>query len=179
MGSMVTRPLFTPEKFDLPGGAATIRAIRPDDAPRLQAFVGRLSPDSIYFRFMTSLRELSDEAAAQLVNVDYRQRMALLATLPDGDDEIVIGVARYGARPTAPDRAEVAIVVEDRYQRNGLGRFLMRRLAEYARQHGIRALTATLSANNVRVKEFIKHLSLPVKVVAAEHGELDVEVQLD
>ncbi len=175
---MDTRPLYAPEQYDLPDGPATIRAIRPEDAPRLQAFVQRLSPESVYYRFLVSVKELSDAEAAQLANVDYRQRMALVATLPEGDGERVIGVARYAARPEAPDRAEVAIVVEDRYQRRGLGRYLVIQLATYARRHGIRVLTATLNANNTPIKQFIKRIGLPTRVVAVEGGELDVEVDV-
>ena len=43
------------------GGTAHLRPIRPDDADRLRRFHSRLSDETIYFRFFSLYRELSDE----------------------------------------------------------------------------------------------------------------------
>ncbi len=146
------------------GALTTIRAIQPDDALRLQAFHTRLSPESIYFRYHGVHPVLRPEEARWLSEVDYRTRMALVATREEGGEEHIIGVARYSViGPGAPDRAEVAIVVEDRYQGKGLGTLLVERLAAYARAHGIREFVAEVSAENDRMMRFIRHIGLPVE----------------
>jgi GNAT superfamily N-acetyltransferase len=174
---MTPEPVFTPLHFELADGTVTtIRTVHLDDAPRLQAFVSRLSPESIYFRFLTTLKGLSDAEAAHLVDLDYADRMALAATITLDADELVIAVARYARQVAAPDRAECAIVVEDRYQGQGLARFLIKQLAHYARQHGIRTFTGTINGSNQRMKHFLQNTGLPTRLVAGSHGELEVEV---
>src|SRR5689334_13280322 len=106
------------------GGTVHLRPIRPDDAPRLQAFHGRLSRDSIFMRFFSPLPVLTDQRAAYFTTIDYDRRMAIVATQPVGDDEQIIGVGRYDRVDDefAPDvRAEFALIVEDQVQHLGIG----------------------------------------------------------
>ncbi len=161
------------------GTTVTIRPIRPDDAPRLQALFYRLSPESIALRFLGQLKELPYEQARQLANVDYRERMALVATRQQDGEERIIAVARYAVDPTArPDVAEAAIVVEDVYQKRGLGTLLLIRLVAYARTHGIRAFTATVHQDNIQIMRFVRHSGLPAES-KLEAGVWDILVKLD
>jgi acetyltransferase len=161
------------------GTTATIRPIHPDDAPRLQALFHRLSPESIALRFLGQPKELPYEQAKQLANVDYRKRMALVATRQHGDEEHIIAVARYAVDPTGqPDVAEAAIVVEDQYQKRGLGTLLLLRLVAYARTHGIRAFRATVRQDNIQIMRFMRRSGLPAKSTL-EAGVWDVVVQLE
>ena len=158
---------YSPETVTLRDGTTvTIRAIRPDDPPRLQALFGRLSAESIYLRFLEQRRSLSDREAERLAAVDYHQQMAIVATREDEllGEELVIGVARYAAidSPTR-DSAEAAIVVEDAYQGRGLGKLLADRLAAYARARGIHTFVAEVSVDNARMMSFIRRAGLPVK----------------
>ncbi|MEJ2207828.1 MAG: GNAT family N-acetyltransferase [Anaerolineae bacterium] len=162
------------------GSRVTLRAIRPDDAPRLQALFGRLSPESIFFRFLGQPRELSDREARRLAAVDYEAQMAWVA-VPEAapadevPEEQIIGVARYarlqaGAGPEPQSVAgpleavaEAAVVVEDRWQRLGLGTMLLQALADYARDHGIDAFQATVHQTNTRILRFIRRSGLPTQ----------------
>ena len=107
------RSSFATETVTLRDGTQVVlRAIRPDDAPRLQALHKRLSPESVFLRFLDQRKALTDQDAQRWATVDYRTHMAIVAALPDGDDERLIGVARYAAiDPAKPDTAEAAIVV--------------------------------------------------------------------
>ena len=154
-----------PETVTLRGGTTvTIRPIRADDAPRLQAFHARLSPETIYLRFLGYHKALLDKEAERLATVDYQARMALVATREEGGEERLLGVVRYDViDPRHPDVAEVAIVVEDRYQGRGLGTLLMNRLVAYARAYGIRAFVAEVSGENYRMLRFAQRTGLPVE----------------
>lgn len=154
-----------PEPITLRDGTTvTIRPIRPDDAPRLQALFYRLSPESIALRFLGHRKELPYEQAKQFATVDYHKRMALVATREQGGEEHIIAVARYAVDPVGQtDFAEAAIVVEDEYQKRGLGTLLLIRLVEYARQHGIHAFTATVRHDNVQIMRFIRKSGLPTE----------------
>ena len=179
---------FSPESFQLADGPrATLRAVRPTDAPLIQAFVSRLSPESIYNRFLSTITGVSDAEAARLATVDYVDRMALVATLlsdegelipPKAGDYFIIAVARYARSVTESDRAEFAVVVEDQYQKQGLARAMLKHIAIYAREHGIHTFTGTINGGNLRMRQFVKNCGLPVTISAGDHGELEVEVLL-
>src|SRR4051794_36797177 len=73
------------------GGTAHLRPIRPEDADLLRAFYARLSAEAIYFRFFGPRPRLSDREVAWFTQVDYNDRVALVATI--GDE--MVGVVRY------------------------------------------------------------------------------------
>lgn len=170
----------TPESVTLRDGAiVTIRPVRPDDAPRLQAAFDRLSPESIYLRFLEMRRRPTDIEAAHLAAVDYRAKMAFVATREENGEEQIIAVARYTLLDSPEDDvAEAAIVVEDRYQGRGLGTILADRLVAYARAQGIRAFLAEVSIENARMIEFIRRTGLPADK-KREMGVWELRVKLD
>ncbi len=160
------------------GTTVTIRPIRSDDARRLQALFHRLSPESIALRFLGQPKELPYEQARQLANVDYQKQMALVATREQGGEEHIIAVARYAVDPAAdPDLAEAAIVVEDKYQKQGLGTFLLTRLVAYAQAHGIRAFRATIRQDNAQIMRFVRRSGLPADS-KLEAGVWEIVVKL-
>ena len=79
MAVEIPRYLADPEQgVTLRNGASVrVRAIRPDDEPRLMALCRRLSLSTVYQRFF-SFRRLLPEDAHAFANVDYRQRMAVV-----------------------------------------------------------------------------------------------------
>ena len=159
------------------GTSVIIRPILPDDAPRLQALHARLSPHSVYLRFLEQRKELSQKDAQSLAGVDYHERMAFVATVPDADD--IIGVARYASfAPKEPHIAEAAIVVEDAYQGRGLGTQLLQRLLPYAIAHGIRVFQATIHYSNDPIMRFVRRSSLRFET-KAEWGVQEVHVYLN
>jgi GNAT superfamily N-acetyltransferase len=166
------------------GSQVTLRPVRPDDAARLQALHGRLSPQSIFFRFLGHQHELSDREAQRLANVDYDRQMAWVATpAPDPEGEI-IGVARYampagaGAGEEASRTAEAAVVVQDRWQRRGLGTLLLQRLVDYARPRGITLFQATVHQANTQILRFIRRSGLRMES-EFDGGVWEIRVSLE
>jgi acetyltransferase len=144
------------------GTQVTIRPIRPDDASDLQDAFQRLSIQSIYLRFLSFKKELSDEEARYLASVDYTTRMAFVATRLESENEVVLGVARYAIlEPDHPETAEAAVVVLDEYQGLGMGKHLLWRLVDYARLKGIRTLRGNLQVGNDRMLLLVKRSGLP------------------
>ena len=162
------------------GGTVHLRPIRQDDAPRLQAFHGRLSRDSIFMRFFSPLPVLTDERAAYFTTIDYDRRFAIVATEGTGADELIVGVARYDRVDDewAPDdRAEFALIVEDRVQHHGIGSVLFWALVEIARARGVKTFIAEVLAENRRMLSFLRETGLPSRPrrsFNAVHVELDL-----
>ena len=167
-----------PEAVTLRDGTmVTVRPIRPDDAPRLQALFSRLSLRSILLRFGPR-KELPWELAERLANVDYQTRMALVATREQYSKDDIVAVARYeGNLPGEPDLAEVAIVVEDQYQGRGLGTLLLERLVAYARTHGICVFWAIVHYDNAPMKRIIQRIGLPIDS-SVELGVWEIQMKL-
>ena len=122
----------------------TVRPIEADDAERLRRAFGRLSPETIYRRFFSPLRALPEPTLRRLAEVDHHEREALVAL--DGDE--IVAVARWDRVAPGGDEAEVAIVVDDAWQRRGLGRALSRVLVAEAARRQITTITATILADN-------------------------------
>src|SRR5512134_2336649 len=102
------------------GTRVVIRPLTKDDAGRERAFLDRLTPESLHYRFLGGVN-VTDELIRQLVDVDTRREAAFVA-LREGRDE-QIGVARFC---TSRDGAscECAVVVSDPWQGRGLGYIL-------------------------------------------------------
>src|SRR2546422_10497303 len=118
MAVEIPRDLADPEQsVTLRNGASVrVRAIRPDDEPRLMGLCRGLSPRTLYHRFFSFRRLLPEEAHA-FANVDYGQRMAVVAEVDDGHEPELVGVARYG--PSEEGTADIGLVRADAWQ--GLG----------------------------------------------------------
>jgi RimJ/RimL family protein N-acetyltransferase len=130
-----------------------MRPIRADDAPRLVALYDRLSSDSRYHRFFSAMRRLPPDWARFLATVDYDRRLALVVEAPDDPDRL-IAVARY--EPTSePGTAEVAFVVEDRWQDRGIGTLLFRELLAAGEANHIESFRAWVLADNRRMLDLI------------------------
>src|SRR5262245_10255927 len=102
------------------GSALRLRPIHPDDEPELVEFFHRLSPWTMYQRFFRAYARLPGQWCHHFANVDYYTRLALVA------EERVAGGAQLRALAqyepgNAPAMTEIAIVVEDAWQRRGLG----------------------------------------------------------
>jgi RimJ/RimL family protein N-acetyltransferase len=164
------------------GRTVGLRPVRPDDAPRLRAHHVGLSDQSRYQRFLGAKPRLSDADTRYLADVDGSDHFALVATRPADDDghagEAIVGVARFVRNQGDPHGAEFAIVVSDAYQRQGLARALMERLAAAAQQRGIRRFRAVLLPENVAVRRLMAHLADGPVTVLRQGPVLELEIEL-
>jgi nucleotide-binding universal stress UspA family protein/GNAT superfamily N-acetyltransferase len=128
------------------GARLTLRPLTPDDKPLLVASFERLSEQSRYRRFFTTVNVISPAQLDYLVNVDHSDHEAIIAIEPSSGE--ALGVARYIRSEDDPESAEVAVTVADDWQGRGLGRALLDRLTYRARQEGVHRFTALVQADN-------------------------------
>ena len=134
------------------------RAIRPEDADTLQNFVRMLSGDARYFRFLSTMTELSPSMLARFTQIDYDREMAIVAAVDDGDSgERIVGVARYLLNADAVT-AEFALVVADEFQGQGIGSALMKTICEIARARGLNAVIGMVLGSNRDMLSLMKRL---------------------
>lgn len=130
------------------GTKLQLRPIVPEDEPLLHEAVASMSERTVYFRFFSPIKRMSDALAHRLAVVDYHDRFAIVATThrPNGNERIV-GVARYD-RARETEVAEVALAVIDEFQRRGLGGVLLGELARVARVEGIKSFQLIVLPEN-------------------------------
>jgi RimJ/RimL family protein N-acetyltransferase len=146
---MATSTGFEPRTLDLRDRTRVhLRPIQPEDEALLHEAVSAMSERTVYFRFFSPIKRMSDALAHRLAVVDYNDRFAIVATThrPNGKERIV-GVARYD-RARGTDVAELAVAVIDEFQRRGLGGQLLAELARVARAHDIRTFSLIVLPEN-------------------------------
>jgi protein lysine acetyltransferase len=137
------------------GTDVEIRPIRPDDGHRLQIAYASLSKESQYRRFHAAKPYLTRADTEYLVNVDGVDHVALVAIATD-DPGSILGVARFVRQRDDPALGELAIVVGDDVQRQGLGSELLRRLGRRAQAVGVRRIRGTMLAENRAAHELVR-----------------------
>jgi acetyl coenzyme A synthetase (ADP forming)-like protein len=130
------------------GAVLRLRALRQSDRDGLVALFNRCSPETIRYRFLRMVTELTGSMLDTLVTVDGVRHVALVVTQGEGADERIIAVGRYFTLDDRPQVAEVSFLVEDAMQRRGIGTVLLDTLAEIAREHEITRFAADVMADN-------------------------------
>lgn len=128
------------------GRSAWIREVRPDDDAAMSRFVSGLSPSSRYFRFMMGMRELSDDALWHITKPQLGREAVLVAT-PGTSLGMITAVAQFVVDPDG-ESCEFALVVDDSWQRQGLGTILLSELGIFAARHGVRHIHADVLTDN-------------------------------
>lgn len=139
------------------GTEITFRIMHPEDADIEQAFVKKLSDQSRYLRFFSGIKELPTYMLQELTNPNFPISYALIATVPDGDGELEIGVARYAPTETT-GVAEFAVTVADDWQGKGIASQLMRGVMAAAAVGGIERLEGIVLKENVAMLGLAKSL---------------------
>ena len=168
-------PTELQEHWATDGEALTIRPIRPDDAIAHDAFFHRLSPEDIRFRFFAAVRELTPEQLAKFTRLNYDKDMAFIA-VRDTTGETV-GVARL-ARERHRDIGEFAVVVQSDVKGRGLGTHLMRRLLDWARQHGVKEVVGEILAENEPMLDLARHLGFSLHYSADDSTVIEARLRL-
>jgi GNAT superfamily N-acetyltransferase len=141
------------------GSSVVVRPIAPADAVGLVALHARLSRDSIYRRYFGARPHLSPADVDRFTQVFEEWRFALVAARHTGD---LVAVTRYEGKPGVRS-AEIAVVVDDAVQHQGLGKALLLRLVDVACVRGLEALVADVLTVNTPMLELLRGLGLPMR----------------
>lgn len=125
-----------------------LRPVRISDEPLLKDFFYALSDTSLYRRFISMRKDMPHERLQEFVIIDYTQEMVILATIQkDNGVEEVVGVGQYGIDEHT-HTAEVAFVVRDDCQGQGIGTELLAYLTYLAKRQGLLGFTAEVLEEN-------------------------------
>ena len=145
------------------GRPVLIRAARADDRERLVTAFQGLDRQTIYTRYFSYRKSLSETELKRLEEADFSRYILLVATLGSGNEETIIaGASCVVTEATGPvPTAEVAFMVEEDYQRQGLAGQLLAAICGLARRCGIVRLEADVLAENPAMLAVFRHSGLP------------------
>ncbi|MFU8855531.1 MAG: GNAT family N-acetyltransferase [Deferrisomatales bacterium] len=129
------------------GTPVLVRPIRPEDEPMVQKLFDGLSAETIYFRFFHLIKSLGHEQLARFCQVDYDREIALVAMEEPPGKERLLAMCHLHVS-SAWGEAELAVVVGDYYQRQGLGRKLVSVGMDIARERGLKRITGMVLPEN-------------------------------
>ena len=160
------------------GREILFRPIRPEDEPLMVKFHETLSDESVHLRYFHMEKLDTRVAHERLIRkcfIDYAQEMALVAerTAAETGQREILAVGRLSKSQNA-QKAEVAVLVSDHYQRQGLGTELLDRLIEVARQEKLQEVVAHILLENLAMRNLADHFGF--KLRESDDAELVVAV---
>jgi GNAT superfamily N-acetyltransferase len=153
------------------------RAIKPSDEEEMRRLFYRFSDEAVYYRYFSSVKTMPHARMQEYVNVDCNRAMSIVGLVGEPGEEHIIAEARYIKDQRRP-YADVAFVVDEKYQGLGIATFLYEMLIRIAKERGIRGFTADVLASNKSMMKVFEKGDLPVKA-SLEQGAFQLTIDFD
>lgn len=124
-----------------------LRPVKISDEEILKNFFYSLSSDCMYHRFISTRTDMPHERLQKFVVIDYTKEMVILAVIQRDEKEEIAGMGQYYIDENT-HTAEVAFVVRDDYQQQGIGAELLTYLVFLAKKQGLHGFTASVLMDN-------------------------------
>ena len=151
------------------GKSIGFRPLLPSDEFAFRNFFYSLQAKTIYHRFFYYRGLFSHKAIQeQWASVDYRKNMSIIGLTSKGGHKEIMAIGSYAAGEEG--RAEVAFVVREDFQGQGVGSHLLEVLEKIARENDYRGFTASvLWENKAMIHVFQKRYpNMKVKAISNE-----------
>ena len=144
------------------GKELIVRPIIPTDEEMLGDMFYDLSDQSIINRFFSMLKSMPHRRLQQFCCIDYESEMSIAAISKEGPNQKIVGIGSYYLNP-ATKMAEIAFLVADAFQGQGIGTFLMRYLVKIAKEKKIAGFTAEVMRDNVAMIALMHKAGVPTR----------------
>jgi acyl-CoA hydrolase/GNAT superfamily N-acetyltransferase len=162
-------PVKLEETREIHGDRVTIRPAKPVDERRIQEHFYSQDKNDIYSRFFTAKSRFVRDDMESMYHIDYIKDLTLLVLVGEYGFSKVVGVGEYLLDPSK-NMAEIAFSVSREWQGRGIGKILIEKLSEAARENGISGLYAYTQPRNQGMIRLFK--SLPYKVRSIFEGDV-------
>ena len=161
------------------GTPVTVRAIRAEDWAGVAAAFQSLDPESVYTRFFTYKKALTDVELTKITDVDFFRVVALVVTAQEQDAERLVGGGRYVATDEAGAMrsAELAFTTANDYRGRGVASRLLMHLIRLGQSQGLSRFEADVLAHNRAMLEVFRRCGRPMKETT-EAGVVHVTIEL-
>ncbi len=150
------------------GLEVSFRAIKPSDEENMRRLFYRFSDEAVYYRYF-SLRKTWPHAKMQeYVNIDYKKSLSIVAEIENGT---LIAEARFASFDVQETHPEIAIVVDEKYQKLGVATYLLTMLMRQAKKRNLKGFKLYILSNNKKMLKLIEKIDweVNVKLVKGEY----------
>lgn len=148
--------------LDIRGRTVRFRPIYPGDNYRMIMMYNTFSQQTIYHRFFSYVR-IPPSRVKRFTEIDYKRHMALVAEEEKDGLPRLMGVARYNTPKDETNTGEMAIVMGDPWQGQGIGTKLLRYLVDIAHGAGYVKLIGLVHYDNAAMPRVFRKLDVKFK----------------
>jgi acyl-CoA hydrolase/GNAT superfamily N-acetyltransferase len=143
------------------------RAIKPSDEDMMRRFFYHFSEQSRYLRFFSRISAMPHKKMQVYVSVDYISSISMVAMINQRGTERIIGECRY-AYDAHDDCYEMAFLVDEEFQGQGIGRFLVEYILNIAKKNKIKQIRAVVLRGNINMINIFKSVPFISEVLSDE-----------
>lgn len=162
-------PVHLEESVYRDGMKIIIRPAKPIDERRIQEHYYNLDRDDVVRRFFHEKINFVRSDVETKSQIDYINELTLMAMVGETGFEKVIAVGEYLLEAES-NMAEVAFSVNTEYQGLGLGKVLLKKLSQAARDNGVAGLVAYTVTNNKAMIRLFNSLPYKVRTALEDDG---------
>lgn len=162
-------PIHLEETIEIDGEAVTVRPVKPVDERRIQEHFYNLEENDIIARFFYDKTNFLKEEMEDVSQIDYVKDLTIVALVGEFGFGRVVGVGEYLIDPNT-NIAEIAFSISKEYQKKGLGKIILKKLAAAARENSIAGLVAYVAPDNNAMINLLNHL--PYAVSTSFDGDM-------
>jgi len=162
-------PIHLEEILDINGEPVTVRPVKPVDERRVQEHFYNLDKNDVIARFFHEKTTFLKEEVEGVSQIDYVKDLTVVAIVGEFGFGRVVGIGEYLIDPVT-NVAEVAFSISKDYQKKGMGKILIKKLASAALENDISGLVAYTSPNNRGMVKLFNQL--PYKVNTFFDGDM-------
>lgn len=151
-----------------------LRPIIPADENLVIDFFVRLSPQSLYLRFLNQSRILSKKMLHHFININYKTEFALVGIIKEDNKDTIVAIARY-AYSIHYNTTDLAVAVRDDWQHQGLGKEILRRVVDFGKENGIFRFDGIIHPENKIIMQILSDLGYKV-AYSLQSGLYAVEI---
>ena len=159
------------------GTEVRFRAIRPSDEEEMRRLFYRFSDKTVYYRYFSPIKVMPHTKMQQYVNLDCNRGVSIVGLAGPPEQEHIIAEARFVKHRDRP-YADVAFVVEEKYQGIGIATYLYDKLIRAAKERGLHGFTADVLASNKQMLKVFEKGRYQIHASLAE-GAYELTIPFD
>ena len=173
-----------PKRYETPwklknGQEVLLRPIKPEDEPMWLEMFQSFSEESIRYRFFQLLKDTPHEVRVRYCNIDYDREIAIVAELSEENHRKILGVGRLSIESDGKS-GELAFIIVDQWQGQGLGTKIVDHVLEIAKEMGVETIYAIMLPDNNRALNLTKKMGFKLEYLSdgTVKGVLDLKEEV-
>ena len=130
---------------------------------------------TIYLRFFYKMKNFSHEVAQkQWASIDYHKNMSVIGLVQKGGHKEIMAIGSYAQE--TDEQAEVAFVVHEDFQGQGVATYLLDELEKIAKENDYKSFSATVLRENAAMIHVFKKKYPDAKVSVNSSSDITIQM---